>query len=201
MKDSRQVPKTKEYLANVKYCDILYCYFQNISVWDGVEGHPRYFAKKEKNFSKIAVILGKSRQTITKKFNALLDLGLIKETNDCYELIILQDDLASLIPSTTLRMLVSTMNENTISIFVYLLNRYYATLANNQQEFMFTKEQLKNIIGISTGTRSNDYIIDDILTILQKIGLIKVDIRDEVDKITKDIKTHLYIVYMTNKIE
>lgn len=199
-KDSRQVPKTKDIMANAKYCDILYCYFQNISTWDGIEGHPRIFTKKDKNFSKISEYLKISRQTVSKKFNNLMELGLIKENGDNFELIILEEDIASLIPVNTLKILVAAFNENAISVYVYLLNRYYAAVHNGQQEFMFTKEQLKGILGFSTATRSNDYIIDGILTVLQKVGVIKIENRTKVDEYTGDIKTHLYLVEATNKI-
>ena len=200
-KDSRQVPKTKDIMANAKYCDILYCYFQNISTWDGIQGHPRVFSKRDKNFSKISEYLKISRQTVSKKFNNLVELGLIKENKDTYELIILEEDIASLIPINTLKILVSAFNENAISVYVYLLNRYYATLMNGQQEFIFTKEQLKGILGFSTATRSNDYIIDGILTVLQKIGVIKVETRTKVEEFSGDVKSYLYLVYATNQIE
>lgn len=200
-KDSRQVPKTKDIMANAKYCDILYCYFQNISTWDGIQGHPRVFSKRDKNFSKISEYLKISRQTVSKKFNNLVELGLIKENKDTYELIILDEDIASLIPINTLKILVSAFNENAISVYVYLLNRYYATLMNGQQEFIFTKEQLKGILGFSTATRSNDYIIDGILTVLQKIGVIKVETRTKVEEFSGDVKSYLYLVYATNQIE
>jgi DNA-binding Lrp family transcriptional regulator len=200
-KDSRQVPKTKDIMANAKYCDILYCYFQNISTWDGIQGHPRVFSKRDKNFSKISEYLKISRQTVSKKFNNLVELGLIKENKDTYELIILEEDIASLIPINTLKILVSAFNENAISVYVYLLNRYYATLINGQQEFIFTKEQLKGILGFSTATRSNDYIIDGILTVLQKIGVIKVETRTKTEEFSGDVKSYLYLVYATNQIE
>jgi DNA-binding Lrp family transcriptional regulator len=200
-KDSRQVPKTKDIMANAKYCDILYCYFQNISTWDGIQGHPRVFSKRDKNFSKISEYLKISRQTVSKKFNNLVELGLIKENKDTYELIILEEDIASLIPINTLKILVSAFNENAISVYVYLLNRYYATLINGQQEFIFTKEQLKGILGFSTATRSNDYIIDGILTVLQKIGVIKVETRTKAEEFSGDVKSYLYLVYATNQIE
>lgn len=202
-KNSRQVPKAPEFLANKKYCDILYCYFQTISSWDEVEGHPRYFSKKEKNFSKIGDALGLSRQTVSSKFAALEQMGLVKEDklNNRYELLILAEDIASLIPAETVRILVNTMNENTISVYVYLLNRYYATICNDKKEFMFTKEQLKAVIGISATTRSNDYIIDDKLNVLKKLGLLEYESRDEKDKITGDVKSHLYVTNMRNKIE
>lgn len=187
-------------MANTKYCDILYCYFQNVSTWDGIEGHPRIFTRKDKNFSKISEYLKLSRQTVSKKFNNLMELGLIKENGENFELIILEEDIASLIPVNTLKILVSAFNENAISVYVYLLNRYYAAIHNGQQEFMFTKEQLKGILGFSTSTRSNDYIIDGILTVLQKVGVIKVETRTKVDEYTGDIRTHLYLVEATNKI-
>lgn len=201
-KNSRQVPKTTDFLANKKYCDILYCYFQTISSWDEIEGHPRYFSKKDKNFSKIAEALGLSRQTVSTKFANLEKMGLVKEdkARERYELIILPEDIASLIPAETVRILVNTMNENTISLYVYLLNRYYATVCNGKQEFIFTKEQLKMVIGLSASTRSNDYIIDDKINVLKKLGLLEYEARDEKDKITGDIKTRLYITKMVNKI-
>ena len=196
-KDSRQVPKVKDIMADVKYCDILYCYFQNLSKWDGIIGHPRTFTKKEKNFSKISAELKISRQTISKKFNNLLELGLIKETDNNYELVILDADIASLIPVETLKILVSALNENAISIYVYLLNRF---IANKEQEFMFTKSQLKTMLGFSTNTRSNDYVIDGILTVLQKLGLIKVEIRNILDEPSNEVKSYFYLVNAYNKI-
>ena len=66
---------------------------------------------------------------------------------------------------------------------------------------MFTLSQLKGIIGVSSNTRSNDYIINDILTILEKIGLIKVDIRQIEDPYSGDIKNNLYITNVSNSIE
>lgn len=196
-KDSRQVPKVKDIMADVKYCDILYCYFQNLSKWDGIIGHPRTFTKKEKNFSKISAALKISRQTISKKFNNLLELGLIKEIGSDYELVILDADIASLIPFETLKVLVSALNENAISIYVYLLNRF---IANKEQEFMFTKSQLKTMLGFSTNTRSNDYVIDGILTVLQKLELIKVEIRNVLDEPSNEVKSCFYLVNAYNKI-
>lgn len=197
-KDSRQVPKVKDIMADVKYCDILYCYFQNLSTWDGVKGHPRTFTKKEKNFSKISAELKISRQTISKKFNNLLEIGLIRDNGKDYELVILDADIASLIPVETLKVLVSALNENAISVFVYLLNRF---IAAGEQEFLFTKSQLKAILGFSTNTRSNDYVIDGILTVLQKLDLIKIEIRNVLDEPSGEIKSYFYLVSATNKIK
>lgn len=196
-KDSRQVPKVKDIMADVKYCDILYCYFQNLSEWDGVKGHPRTFSKKDKNFSKISAELKISRQTVSKKFNNLLEIGLIRDTGKNFELVILDADIASLIPVETLKILVSALNENAISVYVYLLNRF---IAAGEQEFLFTKSQLKAILGFSTNTRSNDYVIDGILTVLQKLELIKIESRAMLEECSGEVKNYLYLVNATNKI-
>jgi hypothetical protein len=43
--------------------------------------------------------------------------------------------MATLIENGTLRMMISALNENTINIYIYLLNRF---LANDEQSFEFT---------------------------------------------------------------
>lgn len=116
-------------------------------------------------------IFNLSRQTISTKFKNLKELDLIRERDgDTYELVVLSKDLASLIPYPTLKLIQDTLNENSISTYIYLLNRYYA---NDCKAFQFTLEQVKSFIGISTSTRSNDEIITNILYVLGKIGLIK----------------------------
>ena len=52
--NSRQIPKDKEYLANINYCDSLYAYLQVISKWSGRQEDLRYIPKKDCTFVKIA---------------------------------------------------------------------------------------------------------------------------------------------------
>ena len=116
-------------------------------------------------------MFGLSRQTVSTKFKNLKELGLIQELDkSTYEIITLEKDLASLIPYETLKLITDTLNENSISTYVYLLNCYYA---NNCRALTFTLEQVKKHIGICSSTRSNDDIITNILYVLEKIGLIK----------------------------
>lgn len=62
----------------------------------------------------------------------------MKERNkETYELIQLDKNIASLIPYATLKLIVDTLNENSISAYIYLLNRYYG---NNCEPFQFTLE-------------------------------------------------------------
>lgn len=75
-----------------------------------------------------------------------------------------------LVPYGTLQVLTSTVTENVISIYVYLLNRY---IASYEQPFRYTINELKTTIGLSVNTRSNNYIISSILLLLEKLGLLK----------------------------
>ena len=204
--NSRQIPKDKNYIANSNYCDYLYGYLQAMSSWDGIVGHPRYVFKKSINYSRIANDLGKSRQTISKKFKQMIDgdiennmkpLIRLSQDGDKYELIYLEGNLAMLVPQTTLQVLVSTLNENSISLYVYLLNRY---LANASREYQFSYPELKNAIGIGNKSHGNNSTISSILFILKKIGLL--DYRER-KMITENglVKSEHYITWMTNEIE
>ncbi len=197
--DSRQVPKTKDICANKKYYDILYAYLQCISVRDE-KSKIRYFSKKELNFSKLGEIFNLSRQTVSTKFKNLKELGLVVERDsETYKLVELSADLASLVPYKTLKLITDTLNENSISTYVYLLNCYYA---NGCQPFQFTLEQVKSYIGISTATRSNNDTVTNILYVLEKVGLIKYSLttlKQEADTF-QNVKTIYQLDWLTNTL-
>lgn len=198
----RQIPKTKEYCANKEYYDILYGYLQQQSQWEQKKNNNRrYVNKKLINFSQLGRQLGISRQTVSNKFKKLIKLGLvIDEPGDKYYLTPLSADIASLIPNPTLKLITDTLNEYSISVYVYLLMRY---IANNEEIFQFKLSDVKKHIGICSTTRSNDEIITNILFVLQKIGLIKYHLttlqQENVDY--KDVKTIYQLDYLTNYIE
>ena len=198
----RQIPKTKEYCANKGYYDILYGYLQEQSQWEKNQyNNRRYVEKSIINYSQLGKKLGLSRQTVSKKFKNLIDLGLIKdEQGDKYYLTPLSSDIASLIPNPTLKLITDTLNEYSISVYVYLLVRY---IANGEEYFIFKLSDIKKHIGICATTRSNDDIITNILFVLQKIGLIKYHLttlqQDNVDY--KDVKTVYQLDFLTNYIE
>lgn len=205
--NSRQIPKTKEYIANSSYCDNLYGYLQAMSHWDGVLTHPRFVYKKEINYSKIAKDLNRSRQTISTKFKLMLEgtkeneksglPPLIRKKDNIFELIALESNLAMLVPQSTLEVLVSALSDHAISIYVYLFNRYYAS---GRRPFQFSYTQLKNAIGIAAKSNGNNYIIKSILYVLEKIGLIKYSSKDVVNEVGQLVKAH-YIEKMWNELE
>ena len=198
----RQIPKTKEYCANKDYYDILYGYLQEQSQWEKNQyNNRRYVEKSIINYSQLGKKLGLSRQTVSRKFKKLIELGLVKdEQGDKYYLTPLSSDIASLIPNPTLKLITDTLNEYSISVYVYLLVRY---IANGEEYFIFKLSDIKKHIGICATTRSNDDIITNILFVLQKIGLIKYHLttlqEDNVDY--KDVKTVYQLDFLTNYIE
>ena len=198
----RQIPKTKEYCSNKEYYDILYGYLQQQSQWEQKKNNNRRYVDKSLiNYSQLGRQLGISRQTASKKFKNLINLGLIiDEPGDKYYLTPFSADIASLIPNPTLKLITDTLNEYSISVYVYLLMRY---IANNEEIFQFKLSDVKKHIGICSTTRSNDEIITNILFVLQKIGLIKYHLttlqQENVDY--KDVKTIYQLDYLTNYIE
>lgn len=197
--NSRQIPKARNICSNKKYYDILYAYLQCISERDA-ESNKRYFYKKDINFSKLGEIFNLSRQTVSTKFKNLKELGLIEEVNkDTYQLIELSADIASLVPYNTLKLITDTLNDNSISTYIYLLNCYYG---NDCRPFQFTLDQIKGYIGISTSTRSNNDIVTNILYVLEKIGLIKYSlstVKQETDNF-QNVKTIYQLDWLTNTL-
>lgn len=194
------MPSTKKICADKKFYDILYAYLQCISVRKEGES-TRTFEKKEINFTKLAKVFNLSRQTVSIKFKNLKELGLIREVDDQhYEIITLDKDLALLVPYSTLKLITDTLSENSISVYVYLFNRYYA---NECKSYQFTLEQIKRHIGICTTTRSNDEIVTNILFVLQKIGLIKYSLtamKQENDSF-ENIKTIYQLDWLVKELE
>lgn len=209
MANERQIPKTKEYLSNPLYWDVVYGYIQANSEWDGVIGHPRILPKKKAMFTKVGEYLGLTRQTVGKHFKDLENgqkndgtgLNLIKKLeNGDYEIAVLEADVATLIDNNTLRVLVSACNEHTISVYVYLFGRWKAS---QEQGFSFTYEQLKKVIGIGCESTSNNYIIKDIINVLCLMNLLEIDVKAEMSD-NGGYKTFFKVIkmrdYVTDKI-
>ena len=113
-----------------------------------------------------------ARKTIAKYFKYLEDKGLVKEGNNqnYYYLTTLDPTEANLIEYHTLSKLMNVMQKNSINIYLYLFNRYYA---NGLQGFKTTLAQIKDFIGIATGTTSNNMVVNDTIEILARLGLLE----------------------------
>ena len=175
----------------------MYAYLQTISERSVKDGK-RYLNKKDINYSKIGLKLNLTRQTVSKKFSNLLDMGLIVACGENYEIVELDRDMASLIPYETLKLLVDALSEYSVSTYIYFFNRYYA---NEFKSFKFTLAQVKKYIGICDTTRSNDDTITNILFTLQKLGLIKYQLTAESQEDNfNNIKTIYQLEWLTNKV-
>ena len=207
LENSRQIPKTKQYMSHPGYSDNIYGYLTSISHWDGIKGEPRYLYKHEMNYTNIAKQLGISRQTVSRKIHFMLDNEEPKKGESKQDFIPLihydpqqklyilcpfETNLAMLVNQQTLFVMVSLFKDHVISAYVYLYNRY---LANREKPFQFTYSQIKQSIGIGDKSRGNNDTVAVILYGLEKIGLLKWhQERTAVSVIG-------YIDYMTNEIK
>ena len=191
-KNSRQVPSIETYTADKMYHDLLYGVLQELSYAEVINGDTfRYVNKKDASMAKLGEKIGLSRQTTSKKLDHLLKIGLVSYDEDQkrYELHYLDKTISTLIPFETLRRLNNSLSRNAINLFVYFLKRF---IANNEQEYVVTMNQMKAFIGLAKDTSANNEVITDIMDILKVVGLIEFDYRLE------DLKTHIYITNVRN---
>ena len=155
----------------------------------------RYVNKSDITFEKLGDRIGLKRAATSTKFKNLITLGLIEfiEDEKRYKLNYLDKSVSSLVPYETLRKLNNSLNHNSISLFVYLLKRY---IANNEKEYPVTMAQMKKFIGISYTTTSNNEVINDILEVLQLLGLVQYELRT-----MEENKTVIYITRVNNKVK
>ena len=206
LQNSRQMPKTREYMSHKGYSDNIYGYLVGISHWDGIKDQPRYLYKNQMNYSAIAKELGLSRQTVSKKIRKMIKgeepkkgqtqeefLPLIEydEKEQIYKIIPFESNLAFLVNNDTLLVMVSLLRDHVISAYIYLYNRYYA---NHCQKYQFTYPQLKEWIGVGSKSRGNNSTITAILFGLSKLGLLKYQI-ESTDH------NRAYVLWMTNQIK
>lgn len=195
-KNSRQVPKQHSIIIEKYYSDILYSHLQVIS--NLTENQVRFLTKKDVNFSKLGEELGVTRQTISKRFNKLIELNLIipDEENNIYILPKLSTEAAFLIPQDTLRKMVNALSENTINTYIYLANCF---IANEERPTNFSIIAIKEFCGLSIKSSGNNYIIIDILEILSLLNLISYRSYNQIED--NQIKTYYQLTSVSNSVK
>ena len=199
------MPSTSSVAREKDYCDLLYAWLQCNSDRVNMNENGRRIHKTkikwtaiEKDFTRVlvdgSVEKVMSRKTIAKYFKHLEDRGFIKlnEEDEYYYLTVLDSSEANLIEYNTLSKLLNVMQRNSINIYVYLFNRYYA---NGRNSFIATLKQIKDFIGIATTTTSNNILIDDTLDILKRLGLLDYSLITGTDN-----KTYLEFQWVKNKL-
>lgn len=198
-KNSRQIPSNERYTANKNYSDILYGYLQHMSILDEALGM-RYIEKKDIKYTKIAEELGVTRQTVSKKFNNLVDEGLLSfdGSNKRYYLLVLEAELATLLPDDTVKVLCNTLQERCLSVLAYLLKTY---VQHGGQSCEVNLEVIKGYVGLSKTNRgSNNEIIRDIFIVLSRLGLIKYKLEKVLDQATGGHKTRYILEEVNNQV-
>ena len=204
--NSRQIPSLSTITREKDYCDLLYAWLQCNSIRDNCKDESRKIEKSkikwvgiEKDFTRVLSdgttekIMG--RKTIAKYFKHLEEKGLIiEDENDkeYYHLTLLPDNEYQLIEYNTLSKLLNVFQKNSINIYIYLLNRYFA---NSRQPYIATIRQIKDFTGIATSTTSNNLIVDDTIDILKRLGLLDYELTRE-----EDNKTYLKFNWVKNKL-
>ena len=203
-KNSRQIPSTSAIIREKDYCDLLYAWLQCNSERINATSTGRRINKSlikwvaiEKDFTRTlsdgTTEKVMSRKTIAKYFKHLEEKGLIQLQSDgYYYLTVLDDDEANLIEYNTLSKLINVFQKNSLSIYIYLFNRYYAS---GFQPFIATIKQIKDFIGIATTTTSNNIIVDDTIDILKRLGLLDYKIKFE------ENKSYLEFQWVKNSLE
>ena len=198
-KNSRQIPSNEKYTANKDYSDILYGYLQHISTLDEELG-VRFIYKKDIKYVQIAEELGVSRQTVSKKFNSLIEEGLLSYdmAGKRYLLRVLEASLATLLPDNTVKVLCNTLQERCLSILAYLLKTY---VQHNRQECEVNMDIIKKYVGLSQSNRgTNNEIVRDIFLILKRLGLIEYRMERSIDTSTGGYKTKYILEKVDNEV-
>ena len=203
--NSRQMPSISNYTKEKDYCDLLYAWLQCNSEKENMTNEARRRIHKskikwtgiEKDFTR-ADVEGKeikvmARKTIAKYFKHLEEKKLITycEEDEYYYLTRLDQHEANLIEYNTLNKLMNVFQKNSISIYIYLFNRYFA---NGKQPFVATMKQIKDFIGIASTTTSNNLIVSDTLDILKRLKLLDYSI------VRKDDKSYMEFKWVKNRL-
>lgn len=188
-KNSRQVPTNMDVVKDKNYYDLVYAWFQLKSDW---WQNIRYVSKKDASFVTIAEECNIDRRSASKYVKYLVSIGLLKydDQRKWYVLEDLANNESTLVPYPVLSKLLHSLSHNSVSIYTHLLRRYVAA---QEHEFIVTYKQLKDYIGISSSSSSNNNIIGDILDVLDRLGLITMELRQ-----MEENKTMIFITQVAN---
>ena len=164
--------KTLAYSDNVYAWLLLHSHFQKQEKYN-------YIYKDEINFSEMSLYMTKTRKTISKRFNQLLEMRVIREieinNRKAYKMPYFSD-FEALDGLTVYRLItlpLKEQKEEIIKTYALLLKKKREFMKNNESIFLYSVTQLIKDLGRSPSNKQIYERIRGILTILQGAGIIK----------------------------
>jgi hypothetical protein len=173
-----------EILINLQYNDCVYAWLLLHSHYDPNEDH-NYIYKDDFSFNDIAKDIGRSRQTVSRRFKELLQETETKEGDiippivrerDKYYIIPCSKDFSSLHSDTVIKLLrlpIKEQKEELIKTYAFLLKKKREANKEGYDSFNISHKQIIEEFGHSTGHKQTYDRVRAILTILQGAGIIK----------------------------
>ena len=165
-------------MKELAYGDCVYAWLLLHSYYNPEEKH-NYIYKEDINFTKIGAQMHRSRQTISKRFNDLINKDIIRQYKyngkTCYK-IPYYSEFEELDGETTFQLLclpLKEQKEELIKTYAILLKKKRAMEKEGKKLFYCSAEQLIKECG-KTATHASTYErMRGILTLLQGAGIIK----------------------------
>lgn len=166
------VIKTLAYSDSVYAWLLLHSHFQR-------EEKYNYIYKDEINFSEMSLYMTKTRKTISKRFNSLIELEILREFDNNgrkgYKMPYFSDfeTLDGLTVYRLITLPLKDQKEEIIKTYALLLKKKREFEKNNESTFLYSVTQLIKDLGRSPSNKQIYERIRGILTILQGAGIIK----------------------------
>ena len=167
-KEYRQVVSDKSITSSKSFNDYLYGW---LVLKAQEENGERFVMKRSFVFSKMEKELGMTRKTLAKYFDYLLEVGLVVDSKDKWTITDLGED-GFWLETNILQKLVEMKQRYAITIYVYLVKGYWMVGQHKKKNLPIILDNVKDQIGISKQSRSNNNTITDVLENLREMGLL-----------------------------
>ena len=168
-----RVPRDSDFIGNKNISDIAYMMLFLEAAYDPKNPTFRKLSIKDVNYSRLTEGVDISRQTFAKYVKKLIEVGRITEENGFYILPVPQDNKYYDIETETIEELIAFAKNHSIKIYVYLLGWHRYCLKNGDL-FNFSLDNLCKTIGLTEQQSRNHRTIKYILSMLERLELIKV---------------------------
>lgn len=170
--------RTENYfLKQLAYSDSIYAWLLLHSHYNKDEKY-NYIYKDEINYTKIGLMIHKSRQTVSKHFNKLLDEGIIRESKGSkkYYKIPYYNEFEEMDGETVFQLLclpLKEQREEMIKVYAFLLKQKRESIKKGNKNFLCSHKQIIEGCGGTASHQSTYERMRCILTLLKGADIIK----------------------------